>query len=156
PMSKLRLNMMCILRWLGRSRLQFSLKLVQEAPISTLRDELVRVRSNQTALVQPHAEEAQAVLHVVRAPTPVRQRLNHFHPYRVARLVSFGDDVPGSALGLVGADIGGLEDCPNGALGRNRVLLHELPPSTDQTAVVLRPGTILRRVNDDTADLLGA
>ena len=44
-----------------RSGFEFLLQLVQEAPISALGDELLRVRLDQSDLMQPQSVEAQSV-----------------------------------------------------------------------------------------------
>src|SRR6266849_321453 len=54
--------------FLGRSRLQLALELVQEAPIGAVGDDLLRARLDHAGFMQPQRVEAHGVLGVIFAP----------------------------------------------------------------------------------------
>src|SRR5947208_14940518 len=101
------------------SGLQLPLQLIEEAPVSTLRDDPVGARSDHAGFAQPQRIESDRVLDVVQPPLRVRD-----FPERLERIVIAGgescsDDPLRDLLRLANAKIGGSDDCAQKALGRD-------------------------------------
>src|SRR5262245_1170638 len=104
---------------IARSCLELFLQLVEETPIGALDDQLLRIMLEHPHFGQSPGIEAQRVLWVGFSPTVVHAPLHHFQSDGVARFVELLGEETGSALGVLGADVGRLEDRTQRALGRD-------------------------------------
>src|SRR2546425_1365104 len=134
--------------------LQSLLQLIEKAPVGPLGDDRVRAALNDPRLVQAERVETDGVLGVVLPPFAVRDLLQGLQG--VVVVVAPVGDPPGGALGLEGAEVGGLQDGPYRPLGGDGLLADELAMPRDHAAEVLRPRAIHAAVDHDVADLLRA
>src|SRR5512144_2032319 len=95
--------------------------------------------------------KAQRILGIRFPPTPIGQFTQHLECEFVLLVSLFGEKAS-SALRLVGTYVRRLKNCTQRALGRHGMLVDEVPIRRDDAAEVLRPWTIMRRVDDDTTD----
>src|SRR6266850_1831282 len=119
------------------SSLQFLLQLLEEPPVSTLRDQALRRRLDHPRLAEAEGIEADGVLRIVDAPLVVRNILHGLERIVVARREAAVDEGPSGPLRLEGADVGRLQDRPQRPLGRDRMFADELPVTRGEAAKVL-------------------
>src|SRR5690606_37085029 len=143
--------------WLHeKSRLQFTLELVEEAPVGTVRQDLVGTRGDHAGLVEAQCIEPERVRRVVLAPAVVRDLAQGLERIVVTVGEPAIDQPLRDALRLGDAKVGHLEDGAQYALGRDRMAADEFGVARQHTTEIFRPRAIGRAVDDDTADVAGA
>src|SRR2546426_6211733 len=133
--------------------LQFFLQFAKEAPVGPLRNDLLWTRLDHPGLVEAEGVEADRILRVVLSPLGVRELLDELNGVVEARGVAAIHHEPRDAVRLKGADVGTLENRPHRSLRCDRILTDELSVPCDDTAKVLRPGSVHRAVDDDITNL---
>src|SRR5262245_690872 len=136
--------------------LQLSLQLVEEAPVGTLSEDLLRGGLDEARLAKPERIEAHRVVGIVLFPLPVRHFLQGLHGVIEAVNVTLVHQEPGHPLRFERADVGGLQDGAQRALGGHRVLTDELLVADHHATEVLGPRPVGRGIEEHVADLLGA
>src|SRR5919197_2979243 len=96
---------------LACSTLQLALKLVEEAPVGRLSDELVRRQLDHPGFAQAQRVEAQRVLGIVDPPRVVGNFLQGLQRIVVARGEATIDDRTRCRFRIATAEVGRLEDC---------------------------------------------
>src|SRR5215467_4817485 len=134
--------------------LQLLLELVEEAPVGTLGEDLLRRRLDEPHLTESERIEAHGIFGVVVPPPIV---VNLFH--RLQRVVVFSreaaiDDGPRGPLRIHGAEICRLQDRSHGSLGRYWITSDKRLISSYDAAEVVRPRSIYRAVDDNAPDPL--
>src|SRR2546427_5149937 len=132
---------------------QLFLELVEDAPVGALHNDLLWTRFDHPGLVETEGVEADRILRVVLSPLGVRELLNELDGVVEARGVAAIHHEPRDAVRLEGADVGTLENRPHRSLRCDRILTDELSIPRDDTAKVLRPGSVHRAVDDDITNL---
>src|SRR6266568_627804 len=118
------------------SPLQLLLQLVQEPPVSALRDQALRCRLDHSRLAEAEGIEADRVLRIVDAPLVVRNILHGLERIVVARCEAAIDEGESGPLRFEGAEVGSFQDCPQRPLGRDWMFLDELPVTRGEAAKV--------------------
>src|SRR5262245_62869795 len=121
------------------SGLQLALELVEEAPVGALGDQRVRARLDHADLVQAQRVEAHRVLRVELAPAIVGKLPKRLQRVIVLRRPAAIDQTSRSPFRVGGADVSGLEDGSQKALGGDRMVLDKVPGTVQHAAEVLRP-----------------
>ena len=127
----------------GKLALQLLLQLVKEAPVSALRDELLRCRLDEPDFMQAQSEKAHRVFRVVLAPLAIRNLLHRLQGVVVVRrrwrrsACGLIHEQPGDPFRLAGADVCRFQDGAERPLSGSRVLPHELSVADRHTAEVL-------------------
>src|SRR6185436_18902032 len=100
--------------------LQFSLQFIEEAPVGSLRDDLLRAGLDHAHFMQSQCMKAYRIFRVCLTPAIVRQALEHLEPNLVARFVTASAQHGCDALWFTCADDGGFEKRTDGPLGGYR------------------------------------
>src|SRR5213592_98580 len=117
--------------------LQLLLQLVEKSPVGTVGDDLFGIGPDDARLVQSQRVEPHSIFDFILAPPAVWNLLHCLEGVVVAlREAPFHDDA-GDALGFRCADLVGLHDCPQGALGGHGVSLDEVFVGHHPTAEIL-------------------
>src|SRR2546425_2782451 len=133
--------------------LPFPLELVEETPIGTLRDDLLRARLDHPDLVEAEGVEAHGILRVVLPPRAIRDLLQCLEGVVVVLCVAPVHHETGEQVRLPGAEVDRPEDRAQGPLGGHGVLPHELPIPGHHAAEVLGPGSVHHGVDHHVTDL---
>src|SRR5438132_2022393 len=136
--------------------LQLLLQLVEEAPVGALGEDLLWIGPDHPGLVEPKRVEADGVLGVVLAPLVVGQLLHRLERVLVAGRVALVHKCAGHALRVERAQVRGLQDGAEGALGRDWIFSDKLLARSHEAAEVLRPRPIDRAVHQDMTLLFRA
>ena len=107
-------------------------------------------------LVQAQRVEPHRVLGVVLAPAVVGHLAERLERVVVSLREPAIDQPLRGPLRLGGAEVGGLEDGAQDALGRDRMVADEVAVADQHAAEVLRPRLVGGAVEDHVADLAGA
>src|SRR3954452_7693342 len=137
-------------------RLQLALELVEEAPVGAFGDELAGARLDHADLLEPQRVETERVLRVELAPSVVGDLGQRLERVIVSLREPAIDQLLCDPFRLGGAEVGGLEDGPQVALGGDRMRANELAVAERCAAEILRPRMIRGGPQDDAADLAGA
>lgn len=124
PSSGIRSNRVCV-GPVCHLPLQLLLQLMEEAPVGALGDDLLRARLDHAHLMEAEGIEAYAVLGIILALSAVRNVPHSLEGVFVALREASVHEKSRDPLRLEGAEIGGLQDRPQGALGGDRMLPHE-------------------------------
>src|SRR5438552_1232199 len=119
------------------SALQLLLELVDEPPVGAVRDDLLGIRLDDSRFVQAQRVEPHSILDFILAPPAVWNLLHRLERVVVALREATLHDDAGGALGFQCADLVGLHDRPQGALGCHRVLVDKVVVGHHPTAEVL-------------------
>src|SRR5262245_47200320 len=136
--------------------LQLSLQLVEEAPVGTLSEDLLRGGLDEARLAKPERIEAHRVVGIVLFPLPIRHFLQGLDSVLQAVHVALVHQETGHPLRFERTDVGGLQDGAQRALGGHRVLADELLVADHHATEVLGPRPVGRGIEEHVADLLGA
>src|SRR3954469_25168407 len=128
-------------RLASTSGLELALELVQKPPVGTLHDDLLRCRFDHADFVQPQGVKPQRVRWIKTPPLIVRKAAQDLETHLIALLVSFACQKPRSPLRLLCADVRGLQDSSQCALGRNRIGFYKFSLRRQHAAEILRPGS---------------
>src|SRR6476659_4849684 len=138
------------------SALQLTLEFIEEPPIRGLGDELVGVRLDHASFAQPKRPEPDRVLGIVLPPLVVWNLFQRLKRIIVLSGEAAIDHAPCRPRRIADAEIGRLEAGAQHALGGDRIPSDEVPVAGQHAAIVLRPWTIDRAIDDHMADLAGA
>src|SRR6516162_4900038 len=119
------------------SPFQLALELVEKAPVARLGDELIGGELDHARLAQAQCVEAKRVLGIVVTPRVVRNLLQRLQRIVVARGEAAVDDCARGSGGIVAAEVSRLEDRAQHALGRRRMLAHEVAVASEHAAIML-------------------
>src|SRR5580704_265922 len=135
------------------STFQLAFKLVEEAPIRAVCQNLVGGRPDQAGLAQPQRIESDSVIGIVVPPSCVRDFLERLQRIVIASCISRIDNPLRDPLRLVHAKIGGFKDRAHDALGCDWIPAYIVAVSRYHAAEILRPWAVRGAVEDHVADV---
>src|SRR6516162_1172658 len=139
-----------------RSRLQLAFKLVQKSPVGILGDDFLRARLDEARFPHAQSVEPDRVLRVVFAPFVVRQLTKCLEGIVIPRGDTTIHELSRGAIRFSGAEVSCLQNRAQHPLCRDGVSPHVIPIASQETAEILRPRTVDRRIDDNVADMPGA
>src|SRR6516162_2028606 len=144
PLIKRRLAIIIIrdLSLQSGSRFQLAFELVKEAPVRAVDDDLLRARLDEARFAHAQGVEPERIIGIVFAPFVVRVVVQSLQCVVVALRETAIDELPRGTRRIAGAQIGGLQDCPQHPFARDRVLAHEFAIAGEQATEILRPRPI--------------
>src|SRR5215831_15504136 len=130
--------------------LQLLLQLIEEAPVSTLSNDLLGTNFNHSSLMQAQGVEAHGIFWIILAPPVVGNVLHRLEGIVID--VALVRDQSRGAVGLQGTEVGRFHNSAQRPFGRHRVLADEISISAHNAAEILGPGPVQTAVDDQMAD----
>src|SRR5215510_12204553 len=134
--------------------LHLLLKLVEEAPVGALGDDLLRGTLDQANLVQAQGIKAHRVFWVIFPPAIIGNLLQRLQGIVVARRETLLHHALGGAVGFEGTEVCRLQNGAQRPLGSDRMFAHELAVASHDAAEILGPWTIRGAIDHRVPDLL--
>src|SRR5207244_3829519 len=128
-------------------------ELVEETPVRAVGDDLLRARLDEPHFVQPKRIVPERILGVVFAPFIIGELAQRLQRIVIASGETTIDEPPRYTFRFSSTEVGGFEDGPQYAFGRDWMPPHIFAVAGQHAAEILRPRGVHGGVDDHTADM---